>query len=283
MTSSGKIQISLGSFNVMSHVHLNRFSNLKESSADTRARYIDAISIILRTVSDYNLNIVCLSEVTDEFYKLFENTMDESISEGLVTIFYDRNSLMTIFFGITPHRVNDLYQDKQRDRIQVFNVTLDNSQFTIVNIHGYGDPKIREVYFFNTLKYLNELSEAKLIKNKCIVVGDFNTESDVVSHVLNDATKNKQTKLKLLKYYNPTSYHKYILGDDKVFYVKHPSLRYTRVDHLLYTPQTVKMSQYLSFPHNFTESERPYKIVNKKQVLGDWPSDHTFDIYTAEI
>ena len=282
------IYFKVANFNVLNHLHLNKFTKFSESVDQSIDRYLYAITLLLDYVDQYQISAVGLSEVTDEFHDAFVAYMKNEITAGNVTLFYEGQSLMTVFFDNRNLRLQKISQvdveyHPHRDRLQIFNLSIQKSgqskKLTFINIHGYGLPEIREKYLYNTLLYINQLRTSGVIHNQLICCGDFNSDLDqvnvVAQRMFNDTGT---TDFHVYQNFFSTSYHRYILTSNGEFEEKPKALWYSKMDQLLYTdPLTVLAFERV--PHDFTTSEHPYKWVNGYQEMGQWPSDHTLNIY----
>ena len=283
-----RIPLSVANFNVLNHLHLNKFTLFQENINTSIQRYIYSIDILLNQVNMYQIFAVSLSEVTPEYYTAFNSLLDFAIQSQDIKVFYDGKSLMTVFFNQPLIRVVraeqvEIERDPERDRLQIFNLQLlfQNKYYplTYINIHGYGLPDIREKYLYNTFVLIDQLRQEGSINNDLLCTGDFNSDWDQVFKILeNVKNENYLIDVSLLENFEPTSYHRYILDEQGQFNDKPVQLWYSKLDHLLFTKR-FQIVNLLIFPDNFTSSEHPYQISGSIQYTGSWPSDHTLNIY----
>jgi hypothetical protein len=288
------IKFNIANFNVLNHLHLNKYTKFQESDQNSLDRYLLSIKILLEYVNKYQIVAVSLSEVTDEYYDAFVAIIDKQIALGHIFVFYERQSVMTVFFkhlNITIKKIERVITKyhPERDRIQVFNLTLKmqnqskSKNITYINIHGYGLPDIREKYLYNTIIYLDQMRKNQLIYNDLLCCGDFNTDIDLIFQVIGKAKMNGDLNdLSVYRDFQSTSYHRYILGPNGKFTEKPKMLWYSKMDQLLYTDQ-FKILSFIRIPDDFTDQTRPYIMLNGKQLMSSWPSDHTLNIYSISI
>jgi hypothetical protein len=279
---------TIANFNVLNHLHLNKFTKFTESTQESIDRYNYSINILLDYVYQYQIIAVALSEVTDEYYFAFTQLMNAQIEDESVLVFYGGSSLMTVFFNHEKLNIYDIEPvdveyNTERDRLQIFNLIVEedtkSKEFTFISIHGYGLPEIREKYLYNTLAYIDQLRKGNLIRTDFLCCGDFNSDLDQVTFVVNKIIKEKgMNDLHVYKNFSATSYHRYILTPSGQFKEKPKALWYSKMDQLLYTDNLTVNSLEI-VPHDFTHSEHPYIIVDGQQEHGPWPSDHTLNIY----
>ena len=283
-----QIPLAVANFNVLNHLHLNKYTKFQENIDISIERYIYSIKIVLNYVNMFQIFAVSLSEVTLEYYTAFNSLLKSAIRKGNIKVFYDGKSLMTIFFKnpriqvIKAEQVS-MERDPQRDRLQIFNLQLlfQNKYYplTYINIHGYGLPEIREKYLYNTFILIDELRHDQLINNDLLCTGDFNSDWDQVFKVLeNVKNENYLIDVSLFENFQPTSYHRYILDEHGQFNDKPSQLWYSKLDHLLFS-QRFQVVNLSIVPNNFTYYEHPYQIIDDIQYTGQWPSDHTLNIY----
>jgi hypothetical protein len=270
-------EIRVANFNIANHNHVINFANCPADNEEYPNRYIRSIEIIIDMVNTHGISIVFLSEVTQEFFDMWNN----NVGGNEVYTFIDiKKGLMTIFFN-TPTLILDSIKEFQveksgnRDRLQIFNVIANNSLFfTTINIHGFGDPNVRQRYLISDLEYITQLIKLKTINSSLLLCGDFNSSSDQIIK----AISNYNTYF-YIEGDQPTSFHNKIKVGD-VFIDKPKDQWYTKMDHLIFTSNFIFENASYPYPEDFSYYQHPYDCYTENN---GWPSDHTFNMYIGYL
>jgi hypothetical protein len=276
--------MNIGNFNVANHLHLQKYGGFIHDKENFRERYITGIRDMFEVVDRYKISIMFLSEVTSEYYEIYTSMI--SLDKNLQTFFDPISGLMTIFFCFQENHffIEKIAQkfpffENNVDRLQIFNVSGKDSkgdakEFTVCNIHGYGDPLVRGKYLRNTFSFINGLAE---ISKNIIVCGDFNSDLETMIH-------NVPVNFKVFEDYRVTSYHRYILEKNGEFKEKSEEDWFTKMDQLVSTPQFIDFETLHIFPPDFGDDmEIGYPYAQITDYSHIWHSDHALMIYLGKF
>ena len=277
--------MNIGNFNIANHLHVQKYGGFVHDKENFIDRYTTGIQEMFELVDSHNISIMFLSEVTQEYYEIYI-VMTGGDNKYLKTFFDLASGLMTIFFCYQENHffINSItkvftYTPNDVDRLQIFNVfgkdTEENEKkFTVCNVHGYGDPRVRDEYLKNTFTLLNKLMSERIISNNIITCGDFN--SDLVKML-----RNTPANFKVYEDYRPTSYHRYILERDGKFKEKPEDEWFSKMDQLANT-SFINFNSLKIFPSDFGDSIQigyPYALQSDSKNI--WHSDHALLIYSG--
>ena len=294
--------VNIANFNVADHNHVVNFGRCEPDGKQYIDRYTKGMIDMTSIVNHFMVNIVFLSEVTPEYKNLLFGAIGsleyENDDNKYIKAFYDeKKHLATLFFRkyagnslkindvVEPVIIEPIKRSKEEvDRLQFFNVnsTLsDNSEklFTVINIHGYGDPVTRSKFLNNDFLFIQRLIESKTIHPDIILCGDFNSTLIDIDNALND--KNMLVSFKDDK---PTSFHRLVMDvKNGQFFEKPRKDWFTKMDHIVYSQNFIGFSNLYTIPEHFGYDQNVGYPYDCYQNNDGWSSDHALCVYTGFI
>lgn len=264
----------IGNFNIMSH-KASKFaipasSFIHETSGETRDQWTRRYREVISQINNLPLDILCLQEVTVEFY----NMLPVSFNETYHVIFKQDIGLLTLINKSKwPDVIEYIVPEYKYSKI----VAYWTGEFTLVNVHLIGDPKKSDERRHIITEMCKNLVDP-------IVIGDFNESVDDMISDMSFAVFLDNNGFSLETVGNQATAYSLYNVNAKGFVTGLKNRKYYTIDNILYPIRKMTIRSRDTFPdEGLMNKQVPYKLGVEPwtyiENYSEWPSDHTLNMY----